>query len=57
MVLSLNLTKEEAFALLTLALSSAVEDDETSEMALRKLVTLCRSYLSEEIESKNCVPA
>ena len=49
MEMALNLTKEEAFALLELALASATEEDEVGERALRKLVEICKRYLSEEV--------
>lgn len=42
----LELTEDEAFALLTLAMSSNIELDVTSEGAVAKLATFCRQTQS-----------
>ncbi len=42
----LELTEDEAFALLTLAMSSHIELDHTSECAVAKLATYCRQTQS-----------
>lgn len=44
----LELTEEEAFALLALAMTSANELDVTSQTAMRKLADFCREYYTDE---------
>lgn len=41
----LELTEEEAFALLSLSMLSHGKMDKTSERALKKLADYCRTYL------------
>lgn len=45
----LSLTEEEAFALLTMCLTSPHKLDSTAEKALRKLAEYCRNHSNDNV--------